>query len=119
MEKNELPQYKMPERPKGTSDDRIKEILEELFESTAKKIILLGDKPIEWFLYKVSDCKKRYLSDFGKTSESYGKITSVTIEGRQYDVLTLVHPRQAAKLGKSDPEWYNLHQEWIKKPSLL
>lgn len=28
---------------------------------------------------------------------------------------TLVHPRQAGKLGLHNEEWHKLHQEWIEK----
>jgi hypothetical protein len=40
-------------------------------------------------------------------------------DGTQIDVLPLAHPRQVAKLGKSSPTWFNLHQAWLESAGNL
>lgn len=52
------------------NSERVNEILEELEQSQADKIILIGDLPIKHFLSYFSDYKK--LSDFGDTADEYG-----------------------------------------------
>ncbi|MDF9829145.1 hypothetical protein [Parabacteroides sp. PF5-6] len=104
-----LPGYNIPEVPKKLADEnRIKEILNELKQSQAKKIILLGDQPIKYFLSRYSTYKK--LTDFNP----YGMPIKILIEDQEYEVLALAHPRQTSKLGSSNPKWYDCHQEWIK-----
>lgn len=97
--------------------ERVFEILDELQQSKADTIILLGELPIKYFLAHFT--KYRKLSDFGITPDSYGTIHELSIEGKTYRVLPLVHPRQAAALGKSSPEWQRLHQHWMKEKAHL
>lgn len=91
--------------------DRVSEIIDELEQSQAEKIILLGDLPIKHFLSYFSNYKK--LSDFGSTEDEYGKEHSIKINSKTYQVIPLVHPRQAAALGRSNKKWKKLHDEWI------
>jgi uracil-DNA glycosylase len=105
-----LPVCSIPQVPKILTDEnRRNEILQELIESQADTIILLGDEPIKWFLNYCSDCKVQKLSDF----DTYGSRIKTTISEREYDVIPLAHPRQIAALGKSSQKWYVLHQQWI------
>jgi len=90
---------------------RVNEIADELEQSQAGKIILLGDSPIEFFLSHFSNYRK--LSDFGCTNDEYGKEHLITIRDKTYSVIPLVHPRQAAALGRSSWKWKNLHSRWI------
>lgn len=90
--------------------ERVNEIVEELEQSKAEKIILLGDLPIKHFLSYFSDYRK--LSDFGSTEEEYGKEHQIKINNKSYQVIPLVHPRQAAALGRSNLDWKKLH-DWI------
>jgi len=94
------------------NEERQAEILKELTNSQAKTIILLGDKPIEYFR-KFFDDGQRTLSDFGETPEKYGKEHKVNIAGTAYEVLPLVHPRQASRLGAHSKKWYDLHMGWV------
>ena len=94
------------------SEIRRKEILYELEKSKAEKIILLGDMPIKYFL-KYFNNKYSSLSDFGNTSQSYGKEHEMKINGNFYTVLPLCHPRQANRLGTFNVKWSSLHEEWI------
>ena len=94
-------------------EPRRNEILAELEESQAGTIILLGDKPIEWFLSYVSDCKNKRLADFG--DESYGDPVSVNINGKEYKVIPLAHMRQGGSLGWHNVKWERLHRNWVEK----
>lgn len=95
------------------NDKRREEILEELEQSKAQKLILLGDLPIKWFL-NFYDNKFKTLSQFGDTAEEYGKEREIKINNRIYNVIALCHPRQADRLGSSSTKWGQLHDEWIK-----
>ena len=112
-----LPEVSVPSVPKPLCDDaRRAGILAELQESKAELVILLGDEPISWFLQSFD---KRYarLRNFGDTPDTYGREHTVSIAGKDYRVLPLVHPRQAAKLGAHSSEWYDLHQGWLTRMS--
>jgi uracil-DNA glycosylase len=114
MEKHGLPEATTPSVPSPLcNDERRKQILAELQKSKAKTVVLLGDLPIKWFL-KHFDAQWTCLGDFGETPETYGKKHKVSIAGKEYDVLPLVHPRQASKLGAHSEKWSKLHQGWVK-----
>jgi hypothetical protein len=113
-EKFNLPKSDIPPVPAILADEnRRNEILQELAESQATTIILLGDNPIKWFLSHVSDCKKKRLADFGK--DTYGTAIKATIMDKEYSILPLVHPRQAAGLGPNSKEWQDIHSYWLRK----
>jgi hypothetical protein len=84
----------------------------ELEESQAETIILLGDKPIEWFLSFVSDCKKTRLAEFG--IETYGSPISIIINGKPYKVMPLTHPRQGGSIGQYSETWNRAHNNWVE-----
>ena len=87
-------------------------ILEEIIKSKSKVLILLGDKPIQWFLnYFYHHWNK--LSDFGRDVKCYGQLHKALLGGREINVLPLAHPRQIAKLGKSSAVWYEIHKRWL------
>lgn len=92
-------------------EDRYFEILQELEESQADTIVLLGDFPIKHWLAHFT--KYRKLSDFGETPPDYGNYHKIEISGKYYKVLPLVHPRQAGSLGKASKKWTELHAGWI------
>jgi hypothetical protein len=66
--------------------------------------------PIEHWLSHFSNYKK--LSDFGQTPETYGNLHKIEIEGQHFDILPLVHPRQAGNLGRASKKWNELHSQW-------
>ena len=106
--KYKLPLPTVQKVPSKLSDSKRRQaILEELEKSGAEVLILLGDKPIQWFLRYYDDRWKR-LSDF----QPYGNEHIMKIAGKEYKVLPLAHPRQIAKLGRSTQKWFELHQEW-------
>ena len=111
-----LPLPTFPTVPgKLTDETRRKEILNEIEESQAKVLVLLGDKPIQWFLKYYVDTWKR-LSDF----PIYGQLHPVEINGRSLEILPLAHPIQIARLGTSSQKWFDLHQDWLgQSPSSI
>lgn len=110
-----LPQHTVPPVPTVLADKiRRKEILVELSESNATTLVLLGDKPIEWFLQYYDDRWKK-LADFGREDADYGKLHPTLIDDKVINVLPLAHPRQIAKLGQSSITWCNLHTSWVTK----
>lgn len=115
MEEHGLPRPTLKPAPtKGPGEERREEIWDEFVQSQAEILMLLGNKPIKWFFsHLVVDYQR--LSDFGKEAQSYGQIHSFTIRNRNIRVLPLVHPRQASRLGKSSPEWADLHSTWKTK----
>ena len=105
----------VPERKSKFCDARrAAEILEELKESDARLLVLLGDIPIKQFLKTVADIPysslQEYVDLFG-----YGNPTDVTIQGKIIKVLPLAHPRQIGALGTHSEKWYQMHQKWEKK----
>lgn len=114
VKKFNLPECTIPKfsTKELNNPDRVGEIIDELEQSQAEKIILLGDLPIKHFLSYFSNYKK--LSDFGSTEDEYGKKHSVKIKSKIYQVIPLVHPRQAAALGRISLDWKNLHKKWEK-----
>lgn len=93
---------------------RHQEILNELEESKADTLIVLGDLPIYWFLrFHAKRYKK--LSQFGDTEETYGLAHKIKINNKSYQVIPLCHPRQAGRLGSSNSKWGKLHDNWISQ----
>jgi len=110
-----LPEHSVPSVPKLLTDDhRRKAILNEIVESNAKILILLGDKPIQWFL-SYFDGHWIKLSDFGRVGQSYGQLHDTYLSGKKLRVLPLAHPRQIAKLGQSSAAWNESHNQWIEE----
>lgn len=92
-------------------DTRILEIKKEIKTSQANTIILLGDLPIKQFLKKVTDIDFVNLKEYDQ-KYGYGKSVNISIDGKEYNVLPLAHPRQIGALGSHSETWYNKHQNW-------
>jgi len=100
-----------PTLPKVLADDkRRSEIEAEIKESSAGILITLGDQPLRWFAshYGAYDCLQKY-SD---TKGTYGQLHQIRIASRNMQLLPLVHPRQARKLGSHSATWFVLHEYW-------
>ena len=97
-----------------TDENRRNAILSEFTESQANVLVLLGDKPIQWFL-SFFDTRWSNLSDFGRDSQLYGKLHPVKLAGKEIMILPLAHPRQIAKLGPSSTVWFEIHRTWQKQ----
>ena len=120
VDKNNLPQATIPlfDKKELNSSKRRIEILQELEESEANTLILLGDLPIKWFLNYFD---KRYLKlcQFGDTKVTYGMGHPIVINNRTYNVIPLCHPRQAGRLGRASVKWGELHDNWIQEKKLI
>lgn len=115
IEEYHLPEVTLPPVPHVLADDSRREgILSEIEQANPETIMLLGDHPIRWFLTHYDD-RWKTLSDFGETIDEYGQFHKAKIEGREYQILPLVHPRQAAKLGSHSERWADLHGEWVER----
>jgi uracil-DNA glycosylase len=113
--KHELAKHTVPLVPiLLTDENRRKAILDEIVESGSRVLVLLGDKPIQWFL-SYFDNHWSKLSDFGLDGQSYGQLHNVQLDDREIKVLPIAHPRQIAKLGQSSAVWYDAHENWRKK----
>lgn len=93
------------------SASRRTEILNELEESRAETLILLGDLPIYWFL-RYFDKRHSRLAQFVDNDHKYGEPTPIRINDTIYYVISLCHPRQADRLGASSARWGKLHDSW-------
>jgi uracil-DNA glycosylase len=112
VKKGLLPLINFPCVPKVFSDaQRRNEIVNELKQSRAKLLVLLGDKPIEGFLkyYHRIDS----LSQITENGKLYGKTIPINIDGYSIEVMPLVHPRQAGQLGTASKNWGNIHKVWV------
>lgn len=113
IEEYDLPIPTIPPPPtKLTNEARRAEILEEIIESKAITLILLGDKPIQWFL-NFYDQRWKSLADFSEDNNSYGQLHSIQIKDKDFNLLPVAHPRQIARLGQHSPIWFEYHQAWI------
>ena len=109
-----LNEVTIPNRPTVFCDSaRCKEILEEMEESQADLLILLGDIPIAQFLNEVANVPYKSLKEYVNLY-GYGKATNTIIDGRTIKVLPLAHPRQIGGLGFHSKDWHDMHQEWEK-----
>ena len=102
----------IPNRPSSFCDEkRAAEITDELMESQAPLLVLLGDIPIAQYLKRVAEVDFSSLQEFTERY-GYGNTVSVQIRDRIVDILPLAHPRQIGALGTHSEKWYLLHQQW-------
>ena len=102
----------IPVRPSGFCDmQRSKEITEELMQSQAELLVLLGDIPIAQYLNKVADVPYTTLGEY-VSLYGYGNPTETVIDGKRIKVLPLAHPRQIGALGAHSQRWNIMHKEW-------
>jgi len=114
IEKYSLNEVTVPEEKGVFCDERRrKEITEEILESKAETLILLGDIPIKQYLKYVADIDFKSLRDYSE-KYGYGMPESIYIEGKHIEIIPLAHPRQIGGLGRSNSFWYNEHKKWEK-----
>ena len=105
----------IPARPSNFCDqDRSVEITEELLESQADLLVLLGDIPISQYLNKVAEVPYSTLGEYVDLY-GYGNPTEAIICGRKIKVLPLAHPRQIGALGAHSERWHQMHKVWEGK----
>jgi hypothetical protein len=111
-----LPRVSIPPVPRQFAcGQRVAQIVEELLSSGATTLLTLGDKPLHEFVGKLRLLDKASISAFGRTEAKYGRRHPFTLRGRRFDLLPLVHPRQAAGLGRHDPALATLHAAWMRQ----
>ena len=104
----------IPERPTTFCDQkRSAEITDELLQSEAELLVLLGDIPIAQYLKKVADVPYSTLGEYVDLY-GYGNSTEIIICGKTIKVLPLAHPRQIGALGAHSERWNLAHREWEK-----
>ena len=102
----------VPHRPSVfCNQQRAEEITEELMDSQADLLVLLGDIPIKQYLKKVSDIPYSTLGEYVNLY-GYGNPTETVINGKLFKVLPLAHPRQIGALGAHSEKWAGLHRQW-------
>ena len=92
-------------------EKRVSEIVREIRQSKAEYLITLGNEPLINFV-------KFYNPDIKVLNQKdpYGTIRDISIDGIPMELLALVHPRQAGKLGGFSQNWFDIHSKWILKP---
>ncbi len=104
----------VPTRPVIFCDSkRCDEILEELEESQAELLVLLGDIPIKQFLNTVTKVNFSSLQEYEELY-GYGVYLDVIIKEKKFKVLPLAHPRQIGALGAHSEKWNQAHFKWEK-----
>ena len=104
----------IPNRPSVFCDkERSREITDELLQSSAELLVLLGDIPIAQYLKNVADVPYSSLGEYVDLY-GYGNMTEITIGGKRIQVLPLAHPRQIGALGAHSERWNLAHGEWEK-----
>ena len=115
IEEYNLNPVTIPARPNTFCDEkRSIEITEELMQSKAELLVLLGDIPIEQYLKKVADVPYSTLGEYVDLY-GYGNPTETIICGKNIKVLPLAHPRQIGALGAHSERWNLAHKEWEKE----
>ncbi|MBO7217761.1 MAG: hypothetical protein J6V50_03585 [Clostridia bacterium] len=118
MEEYNLNEVTIPTRPSAVCDmARSEGITEELMESQASLLVLLGDIPIAQYLKKVTKVPYSTLGEY-VDMYGYGTKTEVVIQDKKISVLPLAHPRQIGALGAHSEKWFLLHKEWEKTDKL-
>ena len=110
-----LPPAQVPPVPRQlASVARQDALFNEIQASSAQLLVLLGDSPIQHFVQRWNPGVAR-LGGFGQDPSTYGRVHPLRIGDRVMDVLPLVHPRQAARLGRSSAGWHAVHQRWVQE----
>jgi uracil-DNA glycosylase len=112
VEKYNLNPVTIPIRPSSFCDKaRSAAITEELLQSQAELLVLLGDIPIAQYLKKVAEVPYSTLGEYVELY-GYGNRTALSIQGKTIQVLPLAHPRQIGALGTHSEKWFLMHQNW-------
>jgi hypothetical protein len=113
LEKVNMVQFKsnIPFVPVNIDIDRTMEIKNELIQSNAETIILLGQDTLKWFISKVSDFHKNELKEI----VPYGIPFDIKISGieKTYKVYAFAHMHHIEKPIGKGKEWKEKHFNWI------
>lgn len=112
-----LNEVTIPKKTNAFCDDkRAAEITEELLQSEADLLVLLGDIPVAQYLNRVADVPYKSLQEYTDIY-GYGNASDITIGNRTLKVLPLAHPRHIGALGAHSKKWNLAHAEWEKNRS--
>ena len=112
IESHGLNPVTIPKRPSNFCNvQRSKEITQELMDSEADLLVLLGDIPIAQYLKKVAMVPYSTLGEYVELF-GYGNATETIINGKTIRVLPLAHPRQIGALGAHSEKWHQMHRQW-------
>lgn len=96
-------------------DDRRREVTNEIKKSKARKLILLGDIPIQQYLKYVANIDFSSLHEYTDKC-GYGTPRPTVIDNDfEIDVIPIAHPRQIGRLGHSNSYWADEHKKWKPK----
>lgn len=102
----------IPARPSAfCSKARSLEITQELMQSKAELLVLLGDIPIAQYLKNVTDVPYSTLGEYVERY-GYGNPMDATINGKKIRILPMAHPRQIGALGAHSEKWVLTHKKW-------
>lgn len=101
-------------RPFVRDEARRAAIFDELVESGASTLVTLGDVPLAEFVRSFGG-GPGVLSAYVETPRDYGQPRRIKLRGRSFELLPLVHPRQADRLGKASAGWTSLHKAWLDR----
>jgi hypothetical protein len=106
-------QSNIPFVPTDIDSDRIMEIKNELIQSNARTIILLGQDTLKWFISKISDFHKTELKEINP----YGMPFDIRINGLEntYKVYAFAHMHHIEKPIGKGKEWREKHFDWINR----
>jgi hypothetical protein len=111
-----LPEASIPPVPKRfASRARAEQIAEEFLRSRAPTLITLGDVPLKEFVCALGLINQASIAKFGTAADQYGRRHPLQLDGHHFELLPLVHPRQAAKLGLHHPMLAAAHDAWVKR----
>lgn len=112
MEQYGLNPVSIPNRPSAfCKEKRATEITEELMQSEANLLVLLGDIPIKQYLNKVADVPYSTLDEYVNLY-GYGNASKIVLNSKSIKVLPLAHPRQIGALGAHSKKWHLAHRAW-------
>lgn len=115
-EKLGLPVASVPPVPnRFAGETRVEEILEEFLSSGAETLITLGDIPLKEFVAELRLSDRASIASFGIKLNEYGQRHTFSLRGRRFELLPLVHPRQAAGLGAHNLDLAIAHANWVSQ----
>ncbi len=107
---------RVPKRFAGP--ERVEAIAREFLASGARTLVTLGDVPLREFVAPLQLCEKTSSASFGTGASQYGQHHACALRGHRFDLLPLVHPRQAAGLGWHSPQLAAAHDGWARRQAL-
>ena len=110
-----LPDVTIPRVPKRyAARERAEAIAEEFLRSRADTLVTLGDVPLAEFVGALGLLNRPQIAKFGTDPARYGRAHEFSLAGQRFELVPLVHPRHAARLGLHAPALAHAHDVWRK-----